>query len=392
MFLFLIYSATSIDDKCVGTLKTPAPISGKTLKYVQVLTRHGARAPLSSFGVPMHFRGYWQCDSDDAIAPRMHAAPINHFRRFKQVLDQRLVEYLPNCRSGDLILSGMDQHVKLGELYHKYIYDEHKLFSDLVPDPETIYARCSDIERTFRSAQAFLHGLFPPQSPNEIIDIVTDSSEFSRLRINFGVCHDLSELYQNWTKSENFTNWTNEKWEKIKTVADFLKLQKSGDNVNAVCDYVATQWCSDKQAPSVVTDEIRTVCVNAIADYAYDLYTTNPWVTGSYTMRELMRIPKMIQNKQSKVKFALFSAHDTTIMAIKTLIEGKNAKVDRIPGYGSHLAMELWEDNSDKELYIRFALNGENLNITECGADKQVVKFSEFLEKYKKMDEYCKER
>ena len=377
MFQILFNLGLSFDEQCVGALKTPAPVPGKTLKYVQILTRHGARSPLNAFNMPMHFRGYWQCDSDDALAPRMHAAPVSHFRRFKQVLDQRLVEYLPNCRSGDLLLSGMEQHRALGQLYHKYIYDDNKLFSDeeLPPSPDTIYARCTDIERTFRSAQSLLHGLFPPQSPNEILEIVTDTSDFSRLRFNFAFCPEVYQLYQDWEATDEFKNWTDTVWPQIQNVTDFLKLEKTGDNVNTACDWVATQYCSDKQAPNVVTPEIQRVCLRAISDYAYNLYIQNHWVPGSYTMQELLRIPTAFAKNETKVKFGLFSAHDTTIMVIKTLIEGPNAKVDRIPGYASHLAMELWEDNETKELYIRCALNGEDLNLQAVGEGVKIAKF-----------------
>ena len=393
MFTILFAISRSYDDQCIAQTTMPTSISGKKLKFVEVLTRHGSRAPLSFFNVPLANRGYWQCDSDDAIAPRMHAAPVEHYRRFKQVLDQRLTEYLPNCRSGDLLLSGMNQHLKLGEAYHNYLYKETKLFDEVteeIPDPSTIYARCSDVERTFRSAQSFLHGVFPPKSPNEIIDVYSDTSDGSLLRPNKDWCSNMSDLWNQHIETQEYKDWVEQNVKVTSSVLDFLGLEHNGDNLNAACDYVTTHYCDDKMAPSVVTEEIQQVCLNVTGSYLYDYYLMNPDITGSYVMRELMRIPKLVASKQSSVKFALMSSHDTTVAAINALLGGENARQARIPPYASHLAIELWEDQSSGELTIRFALNGKDIPLYRMEG-KTEVPFNDFLNTYKDYNNYCKE-
>ena len=394
MLSLLFAFSHSYDEQCVAPHNFPDRIDGKTLKFVEVLTRHGARAPLGSYDVPVAFRGYWQCDSDDAIAPRMHAAPIEHYRRFKQVIDQRLTEYLPNCRSGDLTLSGMMQHKKLGEAYHTYLYETTKLFkeeTELIPDPSTIFARCSDVERTFRSAQSFLHGVFPPQSPNEIIDIVADTDAGALLRPNKDWCQDMTDLWNNHTQTDEYKSWVKTSYEKVQPVIEFLNLEgMTGENVNTACDYVSTHYCDDKQPPSVVTPEIEQICLNITGDWLYDYYLKNPSITGSYGMRELLRIPKLIKAGKSSIKFALMSSHDTTVAAINALLGGKAARHPRIPPFASHLLIELWEDDTTKELYIRCALNGELIPLYKHN-NETVIKFDDFLNDYSEIDNYCHE-
>jgi acid phosphatase len=387
--------AVSYDDMCVAPHKMPPPVNNMKLKFVEVLTRHGARAPLGSYQVPMQFRGYWQCDSDDAIAPRMHAAPVKHYRRFKQVLDQRLTEYLPNCRSGDLLLSGMVQHQKLGQAFHEYLYKTTKLFdeeTESVPDPKTIYARCSDVERTFRSAQGFLHGLFPPQSPNEIIDIYTDTSDGSLLRPNHNWCSNMTDLWNQHIESEEYKNWAATNIPKVKPVFELLGLtEETGENLNTACDFVTTHYCDNKLLTSDITEEMQQVCLNVTGSYIYDYFLKGPLITGSYTMRELLRIPKMIRNDNSKVKFALMSSHDTTVAAINVLIGGKDARKQRIPPFASHLVLELYEENTSKDLYIRFTLNGDEIPMALFEDKRKIAKFDDFIEAYKEINDFCHE-
>lgn len=392
LFLFLI-SSFSFDKKCVAPLTTPQPIEGKKLRFLQLLIRHGARAPLQAW-LPSTARGYWLCDSDEAIAPRMHAAPVDRYRRFKQVFDQRLVDYPPNCRAGDLILSGMDQHDKLGKLYHDYLFQQHRLFNSLPVDPEETYFRCSDIERTFRSAEGFLHGAFPPQSPNEIMDIETDTSDLSILRPYDGFCKDLREVRKEYVKTQQYQDWIDSTWEIVKDFAQTLHLtEKSGENINAVCDFVSTVYCDDKRLPADAQNEtLQQACLNSLGFYMYDYYQYNSTVAGSYTMRKMISVTDRHVNENGKLKFSLLSAHDSTISSILIFLKGKNFKTyNRIPPFASHLAMELWSsDDNPTEFTIRFALNGEDIELEKM-ENKTNVNYNDFKIAYSDYQKYCAE-
>ncbi|OHT04311.1 histidine acid phosphatase [Tritrichomonas foetus] len=392
LFFTLLSAAFSFDDQCVGALNPPNPIPGKKLRFLQLMIRHGARSPLSAW-LPQTARGYWLCDSDDSLAPRMHAAPIEHYRRFKQVFDQRLIDYLPNCRSGDLLVSGMDQHDRLGALYHKYLFETHGLFSSLPVDPNETYFRCTDIERTFRSAEGFLHGVFPPQGPNEIMDIETDTSDLSILRPSESFCKDLNHMREEYVKTDAYQNWVDSTWEIVKDFAKSLGVtQKSSGNINSVCDFLATVYCDDKRLPLEAQNEtVQQACLHSIGFNMYDYYQYNSTVAGSYTMRKMVKVADQFVTDK-KTKFSLLSAHDSSIASILIFLLGKNMNSwNRIPPFASHLAMELWStDEEPTDYFIRFAMNGRDLPLEKM-ENQTVVKYDDFKNAYSDYQTYCAE-
>ena len=385
MFFNFLNLILSYDNQCVAPHISPPPVSDMEILYVQVLLRHGARTPMNAYG-PFTHRGYWLCDSDDAYAPRMHGAPLNQYRRFKHVLDPRLVEFLPNCRAGDLLLEGMAQHHRLGQFYHKYLFETLHLFED-DPKTEELYVRCSDIERTLRSVQSFLHGFYPPPVPNTIIDIFTGSEDLSLLRPNNAFCKDLSETTNSRNQDPDFLNFFETNWDNLINLSTQLNIDKSIDNLNLMCDWVSTQYCDDKLLPSFVTPEIQQQCLKVIGNYLYKTYSRNPYVYGSYTMREILRVANNSLLNKNKVKFTINSAHDSTIATIVRLL---NYNHERIPPYASHLLMEIYKDKSS-EKWIRFALNGELIQLREM-ENKTIVKYNDFLKSnYMEIYNYCKE-
>lgn len=386
MFRLFLFCSFSFDDKCVAPLISPPPVEGKTLRFVQVLTRHGARSPLNPF-LPKKNRGYWLCDSDDAISSRVHAAPAKHYRRFHQILDRDLVDYQPNCKSGDLLIKGMIQHRNLGQFYHEYLFDNHKLFETLPVDPSEIFVRCTDIERTFRSAEGFLYGAFPVQSNNEVIDIVTDTSDVALLRTNAEWCPDLKEVNEKWYSSEECTKWVDEKWEIVKDMGRIMGItEKSPSNLNEICDFVSTHFCDDKRLPIEATEEVQQTCLNVSGSYIIDYYKSNSSVPASYTMRELVRVADSFSTTQ-KPKFSLMSSHDTTVTAAVIFLNEKY-EIYRIPPFASHLSMELWKSDEDTDYTVRFALNGTPIPLLKLDNQTEVP-YEEFKKAYSSMNDFC---
>jgi acid phosphatase len=351
------------------------------------MIRSGARSPLISPDTVSH--GYWLCDTDAALAPRMHAAPIDHFRRFRQVLDQRMCDWPPNCRSGDLILSGMDQQNSLGKFYNHYIFDDNRLFNSLPIPPEQLSVRASDAERTFRSAQGFLAGCLPAQSPNEIIDILTDTSDGSLLRLNWEWFKDGVDMRNRFVNTDAYKDFIDDAWANISDFAAEIGItSKSDENIEAVCNYVATHQCADKRLP-VTAGSLNETCFNILGSYWFDFLESNKTVLGSYIVRELMRVPKLVVNKASEVKFSLESSHDSAIAAVMVFLS------DRI-GYGylpppaSHLSLELWKGDADEDFTIRWVLNGTPIPLREL-KNATEAPFQQFLAAYQDMDKYCLE-
>jgi acid phosphatase len=359
--------------------------------FMQVMLRHGARAPMNTY-TPKSTRGYWVCDSDEAIAPRMHGAPIDDYRRFKHVLDPRLVSYLPNCREGDLLVEGMHQHVRLGKLYQNYT-ESIGLFDD-IPKNEELNVRCTDVERTFRSAQSFLHGFSEPQQPNEIIEIYRGSDYIEVLRPNSDFCQDIKNATEAFQTSEEYQKWYEEQWTALENVSQYLGISKSIGNLNLMCDWVSTHYCDNKLLPPVITEEDQQRCMKVVGSNLYDLYKQNPYIFASYHMRLILSVAKDSLAGKNKVKFALNSAHDSTVGTMYQLLAGKPGErppnSDRIPPYASHITMEIWEDN-DKNRFVRFAYNGELIKLQIF--DQTLVPFESFLKSdyATKVYDYCKE-
>ncbi|EAX71580.1 hypothetical protein TVAG_552750 [Trichomonas vaginalis G3] len=72
LFAFSSFVASTIDECVAPREYSILDVPGKnyTLKYVSVLTRHGARSPLDPF-LERQQRGIWRCDSEDAQAAHM---------------------------------------------------------------------------------------------------------------------------------------------------------------------------------------------------------------------------------------------------------------------------------------------------------------------------------
>ncbi|OHT11475.1 histidine acid phosphatase [Tritrichomonas foetus] len=393
------WSSQDFKFECVAPLRTPPPIKNSKYLFAGVILRHGSRTPQHAY-LPMSNRGYWVCDSDDAISPRMysslhsshnsqssHDSQSSHYsqsyRRFLKVIDPKLVEFLPNCRCGDLLIEGMEQHHRLGQLYHDYVYNTIKLF-DEPPKTEEVYARSTDFERTFRSCQAFLHGAFPPQVPFEIFNIV-HGSDFMEILRPGSFCKEQNSASDWFYSDPSVLEYAKEQWKKIEHISKSLQLTFSVQNLSLLADWVYTYNCNNKQLPSFVTDNDIYTCHSILAKLFARFFDGNGTAFASYSMREVMRVAKNSVNGEMKAKFGVFSAHDSTVLSFLSYLD---VKIEMLPPYASHVLFEIFE--IDKEAYIRWAFNGEVIMLNKFGG-KDMMLFKTFLEKTKDVYDVCNE-
>ena len=363
---FLVFTS-SILQKCEANLtKVPdPPNSSYVLKHISILTRHGARSPLNTY-VLKDFSGAWICDSPDSPASRIEAIPMDHPRHYHRIIDQRVTEFSPNCRRGELILEGQDQHYRLGSTYKSYLIDSLK-FLDEKLHPSNIYIRASSYDRTYRSAVSFLSGLYPPKTENELIDIITGVPNSDVLRPNKLFCKNITDLYAIYLSSEQCQKDVEEAKIVLKPFCDYIKAdcdKLTQSTADRYCDYLNTMKCTERQLPSDLNDNLFDFCMRYQGNQLFNLYGFNDTFRtygGSYTLREIFRVLDSHINGETTAKFALFSAHDSTVAAVLAALKFDYSKLLTIPPLASHLTMEVYE--KENELYCRWVFNGDVINL-----------------------------
>ncbi|KAF2074071.1 hypothetical protein CYY_004600 [Polysphondylium violaceum] len=106
------------------------------LKFVQIITRHGRRTPESK-NYPLSM---WTCNSTDNLITNKD-------------------KDRPDCNMGQLTVWGVKDMVNVGNSY-KHLFIDSLGFLDKVYNPNQIFVRSSNRERTISSARSFMHGLY----------------------------------------------------------------------------------------------------------------------------------------------------------------------------------------------------------------------------------------
>jgi len=106
------------------------------LKFAQIITRHGRRTPESK-NYPLTM---WTCNSMDNLITNKD-------------------KERPDCKMGQLTVWGVKDMVNVGNSY-KHLFIDKLGFLDKVFNPNQIFVRSSNRERTISSARSFMHGLY----------------------------------------------------------------------------------------------------------------------------------------------------------------------------------------------------------------------------------------
>ena len=387
MFFFLIFNSyEAVEDyRCVAPTNLPnEPPENYSLYHVQVITRHGQRTPLFEY-LPYNSRGVWECDSDDSIAQREEANPTVFYRRYKVVHEK--TSFPGNCKAGDLILEGMQQHENLGKAYRKRFVDDLHFIPDYF-DPPLFYFTTSYIERTFRSQEAFIVGLYPIRSNNEIIVTETAGEGHSPLFPNPVICKDISDQNDMYTESDEYKNLT-QYYDTLKEGMQTVGLtNKSSDIVN-FCEWAIATNCKIENSPNFLTQDVIDKCHIVFANGQFVKYSFGErGIAASYILREMLHILEKRIECKSKVKFAHFSAHDSSLAAILVALL-PNQKFEYVTPYASHILFESYK-GTDNKLYIRYSYNGEILRFE--GTDEYgLIEYTQFRKLVNPFLEFCKD-
>lgn len=385
MFCFLqILAKSDLNEWCQAPRNRFSYLDGMELLQVSVIIRHGHRTPEHPL-LPWTARGHWTCEDPNSPSPRTEAAPSKYYRYYEQILDPKTADYPPNCHAGDLTVVGQMMHIDLGAEYRKFLVDEKK-FLPVKMDPSLFAFYTSNVERTFRSAEAFIDGLYPPQSDNEVLVIQSGTALATPLN-PFESCKQLKQEKDAFYDSQEYKQLVNDIWPDVKDGAAYFKISEpTVANVHLMCGWAVAFNCSvGSQPPIFMDDKFMAACrrENQMSQWGLMKYTTNQSVAGAAIYRHVIKSAEdgLAQGK----KFILQSAHDTTLAALLTYL---GVPQERVTPYASHVAMTLWKGNGKK--YIKFTLNGNDLIIP--GFDNlPYVEYEAFRAKYDQFKDFCPE-
>ncbi|XP_026866282.2 lysosomal acid phosphatase [Electrophorus electricus] len=300
------------------------------LKFVTLLYRHGDRSPIKAYPTDPYQESAWP-------------------QGF-----------------GQLSQEGMQQHFELGQFLRKRYTG---FLSELYMRYE-IAVRSTDYDRTLMSAEANLAGLYPPNSSQAFhpglkwqpIPVHTVPQSLERL-LSFPLpnCPRYQQLMNMTEKTKIFLNVT-------RTYEDFMNMVRKNTGLDTVS--IETVWriydtlfCEGKHGmvhPPWVTPEVMKT-LSLLKNFCFQM------MFGIYKREEKCRLQggllldQIIKNftvaaalnSTEKLKMIMYSAHDTTIVALQEALAVFNGLQ---PPYASCHIFELHQDDNMSfavEMYYR---------------------------------------
>lgn len=290
---------------------------------------------------------------------------------------------------GQLTALGMQQAYQLGlKLHTRYMINSQLLTTNY--QPNTIYARSTDFDRTIMSAQSVLIGMYPPGTgpvlPNsspalpfglQPVPIHTvPASQDSAFLIDIGSSKisDLIAKYvytrADWKAKSTELESQYARWSQLTgiAIANMFDVLSLGDILRAYINH-------DVAMPNGLTKEEANKIIQA-GDWIYASLLKPKEIGDVAGKAALQKIAGHIQQaaeKKSKTKFILLSAHDVTTLGVMSAL---HAPLDTVPTYASDLNFSMYESGSQNYSII-VTFNDVPVNIPGCNGN--VCSLSQFM-------------
>ncbi|EPY49347.1 acid phosphatase [Schizosaccharomyces cryophilus OY26] len=375
----------------------PDPVAGLDfpkqleLKYLQVVFRHGERAPvkerLGSAGIPKDWK---LCNNARRFFAQIKGAKewsvLGYERKTETPVDSALAASSKEeaksgvCIHGELTDIGRITTRNLGEYLRERYINKLGFLPDKIETADGFYMRSTPMARALESLQHVFAGLYPDEKrPGVVPTIYTRNWSHENLLPNENNCPRLVQLYEEFAEraakiydpllagraSEMMSQFMN--GQPVRVVSSHPRLSGLLDTINAAIgnrldlhpNLVDEQWLRD--AGNAVTEE---------------------WF-GGYKVSKLMRqlgagslLNDLYMRMESQVKadkrgapsdrLALYGAHDVTLAAILASLDAFDYQW---PPFTSHLELELFKDTSKESSPKAIAGNPES----PADSSKQVV-------------------
>uniref|UniRef100_A0A8R1TJV5 Acid phosphatase n=1 Tax=Onchocerca volvulus TaxID=6282 RepID=A0A8R1TJV5_ONCVO len=312
-------------------------IAADELILVQIVWRHGDRAPMSTYPTDIHQEEAW---------------PYGW---------------------GELTELGMQQQFALGRLIrYRYIEGNYNFLSNNYK-PKELYIRSTDVNRTLVSALANLAGMYPTGIPGKDypkskqwpshwtpIPIHTVQNEEDFVGNAFSRCPRADQLTAIIRCSKHYQEVANENKEFFDYVSEKSGMKVNLDNIHTINDIHYAETVHNMSQPSWITDDVSKKLHNLSMITNEFIYGISiPYLPELTKLRGGSLLKLLLENINQKKqcllnsedpgcswilqrKYFALSAHDTTVAALLATLADKEILEEGLPQYTASVAIELW--------------------------------------------------
>ncbi|KAH0795365.1 histidine acid phosphatase [Histomonas meleagridis] len=360
---------------CTSPFRAPTVVPNATLISLFLFVRHGARVPYQHWErTDIDYE--WRCGEN--YLTRNYRIPLvngvlTDFK-FNSSINH---SFLPSCTDGSLLDLGSEQLQKLGQSYRNYLIDETHLLSSEY-DSNEIYLRSSYIPRCIESGVSFIDGLYPPQTPDETINVTTGTSTDEPL-----FPHALAnEVFKQKALEFIATDETHRRESLFDANADTLVKYYNLSFTNPLekfllGDFMNTLRCNNQPYPREITDPIFPELMSDTAYFVQGYFEFMKPLAEKPIFELMFNEIDLINEGKKTQKFTLYSGHDVTLAAI--MVGLGYLDLSSPPPFASHITAEIWK--VEEVDYIRFTFNGNVLKYK--GNELTILKqFREEMKQY----------
>lgn len=377
-------SMDGIEDTRIPPLSPEQSERVESLEQVQIIARHGARAPYarlfcwdSNIHNPMGAE--WNCTTDSVssqdIDPDEHTKGFGRLYRKSYMKGHNILK--GDCVVGGLLPLGRQQHKTNGRnLQDAYVGNGPlKLFptanlSHL--ELSKIYLRSDDQERTLGSGQALVDGLFPVDSTQshqlqrmlswDVADISVDYID-----PNEKICPFMGRIGQMANESPDF--WNHLRDPTTVEIEHHFNDVVGNFSWGSVLECLSTARCNDLELPQGIDENTFTKTFHEVeVRQKMFLSYNNSWY-AKLAMQPLAhdmlhRLDKVLKNDSDAYKLSVTMAHDSTIMPFLAASVKENWDGLWTP-YAGMLVIEVYKVKNGSHA-VRMISHGEPQHVPEC--------------------------
>ncbi|KAK4037247.1 prostatic acid phosphatase isoform X2 [Daphnia magna] len=278
---------------------------------------------------------------------------------------------------GQLTKEGKDRHFKLGQLNR----ERYEGFLSESYDPDEIYVRSSDVDRTLMSAQCHLAGLYPPTNqtnqtwnPDLIwqpIPVHTIPKDDDLLLVLESKCPRYDELLADLNASPE----VRQRLDSNKELLDYLA-ENSGLNITEIDDveYLYDTLFIENRFNKSLPEWAKKFFPNPMKEFSDFSFAMKAFTLEMQRLRGGPLVKELVEHlkdyAQSKLtppnrKLFMYSAHDVTVATFLSALKIFNGIQ---PPYASMVLVELHELNPN-DLSIKILYK----NVSDDGRKPQVL-------------------